>query len=124
MSAMNSIGDGAVDQPVVEAERQVRHRPDRDRIVDDHRPLFDRADAENRHLRLVDDRHPELRAELSGVGDRERAAVHFLGLELLGARAIGDVGDRAAQTEHVLLVGVLDDRDDQARFRARRRCRD
>ena len=99
---------------MVVAERQVRHRPDRDRVVDDDRPLLDRADAENRDLRLVDDRHPELRAELPGVGDGERAAVHFFGLELLRARAIGDVGDRAAQAEQVLLVGVLDDRHDQA----------
>ena len=61
------VGDGAVDQSVVVAERQVRHRPDRDRVVDDDRPLLDRADAENRHLRLVDDRHAELRAELPGL---------------------------------------------------------
>ena len=49
-----------------------------------------------------------------GIGDGERAAVDFLRLQLLGARAFGDVGDRAAQAEQVLLVGVLDDRYDQA----------
>ena len=59
------IGHGPVDQPVIEAERQVRHRPDRDPVVDDDRPLLDRADAEDRDLRLVDDRHAELRAELA-----------------------------------------------------------
>ena len=48
-----------------------------------------------------------------GIGDRERAAVHFVRLELLAARALGDVGDRAAQAEQVLLVGVPDDRHDQ-----------
>src|SRR6185503_1596171 len=32
------IGDGAVDQPVVEREREVGHRADRDRIVDNDRP--------------------------------------------------------------------------------------
>ena len=32
------------------------------------------ADAENRDLRLVDDRHPEERAEDAGVRDRECAA--------------------------------------------------
>ena len=36
------VGDGAVDEAVVVAERQVRHRPDRDRVVDDDRPLLDR----------------------------------------------------------------------------------
>ena len=50
---------------MVEAERQIRHRPDRDRVVDDDRPLLDRADAQDRDLRLVDDRHAELRAELA-----------------------------------------------------------
>ena len=108
------IAGRAVDEPMVVAERQIRHRPNRDRIVDDDRALLDRADAENRHLRLVDDRHAELRAELAGVGDGERAAVHFFRLELLRARPLGDVGDRAAQPEQVLLVGVLDDRHDQA----------
>src|SRR5688572_6335697 len=41
------VGDGAVDEAVVVAERQVGHRPDRDRIVDDDRTLLDRADAED-----------------------------------------------------------------------------
>ena len=56
-------GIGAVDQPVVEAEREVAHRPDRDHVVDDDGALLDRADAENRDLRLADDRQPEERAE-------------------------------------------------------------
>ena len=76
------------------------------RIVDDDRALLDGADAEDRHLRLVDDRHAELGAEDARVGDREGAAVHFLGLELLGARARREVGDAAAQAEQVALVGV------------------
>ena len=82
------VGDRAVDEAVVVAERQVRHRPDRDRVVDDDGPLLDGADAENRDLRLVDDRHAEQRAEHAGVRDRERAAGHLVGLELLAcARA-------------------------------------
>ena len=36
------------------------------------------------------------------------------GLSCLAARAVGEVGDRAAQAEQVLLVGVLDHRHDQA----------
>src|SRR3954470_20401792 len=58
------VGDRAVDEPVVVPQRQIRHRPDADRIVDDDGALLDRADAENRDLRLVDDRDAELRAEL------------------------------------------------------------
>ena len=40
--------------------------------------------------------------------------MHFFRLELLRPGALGDVGNRAAQAEQVLLVGVLDDRDDEA----------
>ena len=36
------------------------------------------------------------------------------GLSCLRARAVREVGDRAAQPEQVLLVRVLDHRDDQA----------
>src|SRR5215203_231857 len=52
-------GIGAVDQPVVVGQREVAHRPDRDRlaevrVVDDHGALDDRAGAEDADLRLVD----------------------------------------------------------------------
>ncbi len=40
--------------------------------------------------------------------------VHFVGLELPGAGARGQVHDGALQAEHVLLVGVADHRHDQA----------
>src|SRR5204863_5189415 len=40
------IGDRAVDDPVIVAERQVPHRPYRDRIVDHDGPLLPVADAE------------------------------------------------------------------------------
>ena len=62
ISAMNCVGHEAVDQPVVEAERQVGHRADDERVVHHHRPLLDRAHAEDGHLRLVDDGQAELRA--------------------------------------------------------------
>ena len=80
---MNSSATAPSIDAVIVAERQVRHRPDRDRVVDDDRTLLDVADAEDRDLRLVDDRHPEQRAEHARIGDRERAAGHFVGLELL-----------------------------------------
>ena len=76
--------------------------------------LLDGADAEDRQLRLVDDRHPELGAEGARVGDREGAAVHLLVLELLGAGARGEVDDAAAQVEQVALLGAMDHRHDQA----------
>ena len=68
---------------------------------------------EDGHLRLVDDRQAELRAELSGVGDGERAGVHFLGLQLLGARALGEIRDRLAEIDRRQRVGLLHHRHDQ-----------
>ena len=38
----------------------------------------------------------------------------FVGLELFGARAVGQVGDRAARADEIFFVGLLDDRHDQA----------
>src|ERR1700741_3609867 len=102
------IGDRAVDQTMVVSERQIGHRPDPDRIVDDDGALLDRADTEDRDLRLVDDRHPELRAEHARIRDRERAAGHVVRLELLAARPGRKIGDRAAEAEQVPLVRVLD----------------
>jgi hypothetical protein len=106
-----------VDEPVVVPQREIRHRPDRYRLVDDDRTLFDRADAEDRHLRLVDDRHPELRAELPWIRDREGAALDVIRFQLLRARALGKVGDRAAEAEQVLLVGLFDHGNDEAAFK-------
>ena len=54
------------------------------------------------------------------IGDGEGAALHFVGLELAGARAGGEVDDGALQTGHVLLVGTADHGDDQAVFQRHR----
>ena len=110
---MNSSATAPSINAVVVAERQIPHRPDRDRIVDHDGTFLDVADAEDRHLRLVDDRHAEQRAEHAGIRDGERAAADFVRLELLRARARRQIRDRAAQAEQVLFVRVLDDGDDQ-----------
>ena len=107
------IGGRAVDQPVIEAHRKIAAQADADHVVDHHRPLLDGADRENGHLRLVDDRQAELRAVAAGVGERDGAAVHFVGAELLRAGAIGDVLDGAGDAEQALLGGVLDHGHDE-----------
>ena len=48
-----------------------------------------------RDLRLVDDRGVEQRAAAAGVGQRERAAAELVGRDLVGAGALGEVGDLA-----------------------------
>src|SRR5262245_66091001 len=67
------IRDSAIDEPMVVAERQVAHHANADHVVDDHRTFLDGADAEDRHLRLIDDRQSELRTEVAQVSDRAGA---------------------------------------------------
>ncbi len=57
---------------------------------------------------------PNWAPKFAGVGDRERAALHLVGVQLLDPRAVGHVLDGTRQAEQVLLVGALDDRHDQA----------
>ena len=55
------IGQRAVDQAVIERQREIALRADGDGIVDDHRHFLDRSDAQDRHLRLIDDRASQRR---------------------------------------------------------------
>ena len=64
-------------------------------------------------LRLVDDRRADERAEHARVGDRERPVLDFVRIEPLGARAIGEIVERARETGEREVVGVLDDGDDE-----------
>ena len=68
---------------------------------------------EDRDLRLADDRRAHERAEDAGIGDRERAVLHFARIELLRARALGEIVERPREPGQREVVGVLDDRNDQ-----------
>ena len=52
--------------------------------------------------------------EHARVGDRERAALHVVGAQLLGARPLAQVVDGAGHAQQRELVGVLDDRHDES----------
>ena len=82
-------GARAVDDAVVERDGDRAHRPDDDLAVAHDRALGDPADAEDRHLRVVDDRRREEAAELAGARDRERRAAELLRRERAGARGLG-----------------------------------
>src|SRR4029077_1787732 len=110
------MGDGAIDHAVVVAQRDIAHGADGDGVVDDHRALFNGAEAENADVGLADDRQTEEAAENAGVGDGESAFLNFFWLELFGAGALGQVVEVALDAEEVFFVGVLDDRNDQAPF--------
>ena len=60
------IGDDAA---VIEPERQVRHRSDRDRIVDYHRPFHDGLQVEDRDLRAPDQGESDGDALLEAAGE-------------------------------------------------------
>src|SRR6266849_6632831 len=93
---------------MIERERQVSDGSDCDRILDDHRSFVDRANTQNRHLRLIDDGGSEDAAEAAKVGYRERSTLHFVRLQLARAGASGEVHDSALQARDILFVGIAD----------------
>src|SRR5262245_5998895 len=99
---------------------EVRHRPNRNRIVDDDRALFHVSYSEDRDLWLVDDRHPEERSEHARVRNRKRPTGHFIRFELLTSRAACEVGHGAAEAKKIAAVGLLDHRHDQAPIKSNR----
>ena len=94
------------------------HAPDGDDVGtvgtgDDDRALVHAVGREDGDLGLVDDRQRHVRAVGTRVRDRERAAEHLVGEELLVAGPGGEVADLAGDGAEPLAVGVADDRRDQ-----------
>src|SRR5437763_900132 len=106
-------GGKAVDDPVVERHAHVHDAADRDRFIDDARPALDGLRGEDGRLRLVDDGAAGEGAVGAGVVQREGAALHVLGLELLVARARRQVVHGARQFRESQVVRVVHDGDDQ-----------
>src|SRR5581483_3898396 len=97
------VGEGAVDQAMVEAQREVADGADGDGVVDDDGRLVDGADSHDRDLRLVDHRRADQAAEAAEVRDGECPTLDFVGLELARTGELGEIHDGALQAEHVLL---------------------
>jgi len=94
------VCNGAVDEAVVVAEREVNDRADGNGvgavIVGDHHGLLgNSAGPHDGGVRLVDDRQAKDSAELAGIGDGESGTFNVLGLELLGAGALAQVSNTA-----------------------------
>src|ERR1700682_1928215 len=107
------IGDGAVDDTMIERDRKISTSADRDCVLSigagQHLwPLLDRSDAEDRDLRLIDDRRSHQRPEHPWIRDGERSFLHFLGRELLGAGTGGKIIERSRDSREREIVGVLD----------------
>jgi len=75
---MNSSANGTIDDSVIVAEARgyAMWRIAIASSITTGR-FLDGTHAENRDLRLIDDRHAEQCAKHSGIGDGERAARHF-----------------------------------------------
>lgn len=65
---------------MVEHKRQIHHRADGNRVIYNNHALLHCADPENPTLRLVDDGKREQRSASAVIGQRERAAFHFVRL--------------------------------------------
>src|SRR5439155_12490901 len=80
------VGVGAVDDAMVEGQRKVRASPYGDRVLAigaGHHlgPLFDRADAENRDLRLIDYLCADQRFKVTRQGEGEEAVLNVARVE-------------------------------------------
>src|SRR5262249_36303734 len=90
------IGVSAVDRAVVVTENQPDDVADGDGVVpivicDDNRFFEDAAHAQDRQLRLHDDRRTELWTEDTGIGNGYGAALHFVGDKFFGAGALAEI---------------------------------
>ncbi len=70
---------------MVEGQREIDHRADGNRVVNDDRSFLYRAHAQDGALRLVDDRRGEQRPGYAVIGNGERPALDFIRLEFPGA---------------------------------------
>src|SRR5258705_170350 len=77
-----------------------------DLAVTHHRPLLAGADRKDRRLRRVDDSGEMADAEHAEVGDRGRAALVFLRLELAGPRPRGEILHLVGDLRQRLALGV------------------
>src|SRR4030095_15258605 len=114
-----SLGVRSVDDTMIIRESEVSHLPDGDVVVafggcEDLRTLFDRPDAEDRDLRLIDDRCSEQSAEHAGARYCECSAGDFVRVELLQSRAIREIIRCEGEARGRKSGRLFDDRQHQA----------
>src|SRR6185369_1305567 len=69
------IGDGSINNSMIEAQPKYANLPNRDRIIDHDGALLDHAHAEDRNLRLIDNRSPGPTAKCSRIRNSEGPAL-------------------------------------------------
>src|SRR5215218_6886000 len=77
-------GDGlfAVNGAMIVTQGKIHHRPHHDLSLEGHWPLLNRVHAEDAALRRIQNRRAEERAINAAIGNRKRAALKFLDLDL------------------------------------------
>src|SRR5271163_351040 len=113
------VGECAVDQAVVVAQREMNDAANRDGVVsvfvgNDERHFRYATDAHDGGIGLVDDGQSEDGAKLARVGDGEGGSIDIFGLELLSASAFAEISDAALQAQEVEIARILDDGDDES----------
>src|SRR5712691_10737498 len=95
--AQETRGVGAIDQPVIVRERE-RQNPARLKFVVDPLGLHPRTrESENRNFGMVYDRRKSRATDSAEIGDRERAARHFVWSQLLVTCFLGKLGKFSSQ---------------------------
>src|SRR5712691_5789119 len=111
-----------IDDAVIEADDDVHHLADRDRvIVGHHQTLANGFRRQDRGLAGRHDGARHDRSQRTRVVQSERAAGEIVERETPGLGAIDDVADGPHQAREALTVRVLDDRDDETVLAERHR---
>ena len=98
---------------MIKHKRQIDHRADGDRVINDDDALLQRAHAQNSTLRLVDDGKREQRATHAVIRQRESPTLHVVRPEFLRAGAACQLIDRARHRQQGQIIRALDHGDDQ-----------
>src|SRR5262245_58618810 len=102
---------------MIERESKVRNGTNGNCIIDDHNTLLYRPRSEDGHLRLVDNRGSNHRAEHPIVGNRECSTLNVIRGKSLRTRTHSKIIHHARESEKILLLRVLDHRDNQTTLR-------
>ncbi|PZS39412.1 MAG: hypothetical protein DLM62_08450, partial [Pseudonocardiales bacterium] len=106
-------GGRAVEDPVIDRQGELDHRPPGQLPITDDRFLGSRPDGEDGRLGRVDDRSEVVDAEHAEVADREGTASEFLRGQLPGAGPLREHACLGGDLAQALAVCVADDRDDE-----------
>src|SRR6266508_5630639 len=107
----------AVDDTVVEGDRDVPDGAYDDLTLAHHRALGDPMHTEDPDLRRIDQRRDEEARELPRARDRERAAAKLLRCEPAVARGVGEALDLGVELLERARIAVAHHRDDEALVR-------